>query len=302
MWATPIYHRQLNFTGIDKLNQELSTIATEEYFRFKSERQDKTLESSQREGLNEAFFEWQRQAFEASGETATIFDKHECFRILKKQIWFSVNEFLETLGIDPDADENITDKPQEYYHNNSNNSNNINTKSSYLNTDKNVINHKNNVPNNSLGKQNQNQTQAQIQTQTQNQQIQTKNQQIHQYKQQTLFYWSAVHEKAMAHPPHVHPGSLVSGVYYSQICPGAGNLTFEDPRGPLPPFLEKLTIKPKEGDLILFPGWLSHYVTPTWGGPDDTMEGMGSGKRRVSFSFNVEGDWKQLSDVGMRLE
>ena len=55
---------------------------------------------------------------------------------------------------------------------------------------------------------------------------------------------------------------------------------FHDPRGPLPPFDGKLEIRPEVGDLVLFPSWLVHQVTPTSGKED-----------RMSIAFNIPGEW-----------
>jgi predicted 2-oxoglutarate/Fe(II)-dependent dioxygenase YbiX len=55
---------------------------------------------------------------------------------------------------------------------------------------------------------------------------------------------------------------------------------FDDPRGPLPPFDNRVTIYPKQGDLILFPSWLIHSVSPTPGE-----------EPRISIPFNIEGRW-----------
>jgi len=53
---------------------------------------------------------------------------------------------------------------------------------------------------------------------------------------------------------------MVSGVYYVKTPPGSGAIQFLDPRGPYPPFDDKLTIRPRAGDLLLFPSWLQHQV------------------------------------------
>lgn len=66
------------------------------------------------------------------------------------------------------------------------------------------------------------------------------------------------------------------------------DIEFFDPRGPLPPFGKSLRIAPKEGDLILFPGWLAHLVHPTL-----------TSQPRVSISFNLQGEWELASDVNL---
>jgi hypothetical protein len=64
------------------------------------------------------------------------------------------------------------------------------------------------------------------------------------------------------------------------------DIEFSDPRGSLPPFGKSLRLTPRQGDLVLFPGYLSHTVHPTL-----------TRSERVSVSFNFHGDWDILSDV-----
>ena len=53
-----------------------------------------------------------------------------------------------------------------------------------------------------------------------------------------------------------------------------GDLILEDPRGFLPPFGNRVIHSPAGGDVVLFPSWLVHHVSPscgtnevsTWGG------------------------------------
>jgi len=103
-----------------------------------------------------------------------------------------------------------------------------------------------------------------------------------------MFSWATLHRDCMFHLPHTHPYNLVSGVYYARVPPGAGDIVFDDPRGPLPPFENRIIHTPKEGDLIIFPSWLLHQVSPTFGDEE-----------RISFSFNIPGDWTQTADVSL---
>jgi hypothetical protein len=66
----------------------------------------------------------------------------------------------------------------------------------------------------------------------------------------------------------------------------AGSIIFDDPRGPLPPFDNRLTIQPKQGDLILFPSWLIHSVNPTPGS-----------EPRISIPFNMDGTWEATTSL-----
>ena len=70
---------------------------------------------------------------------------------------------------------------------------------------------------------------------------------------------------AAGHLPHTHARAAVSGVYYARargLRAGEGDLVLEDPRGALPPFGGRYRHVVREGDLVLFPGWLVHHVTP----------------------------------------
>ena len=99
--------------------------------------------------------------------------------------------------------------------------------------------------------------------------------------------WSNVLPRGGYNKSHIHPNSHISGVYY--VCAGS-SLTMEDPRAGrgsfqallddsvgLPPHsLSYVSLKSTEGDIILFPGWLSHRVETH---SDDSL--------RISVSFNI---------------
>jgi uncharacterized protein (TIGR02466 family) len=101
--------------------------------------------------------------------------------------------------------------------------------------------------------------------------------------------WAMVMNKGDYTIPHDHSESHISGVYYLDAgdanmdqFPNSGLLAFLDPRGGLPkiPGLElypsTFTVQPQTGVLVMFPGFLTHYVHP--------YQGTHS---RVSISFNV---------------
>lgn len=95
--------------------------------------------------------------------------------------------------------------------------------------------------------------------------------------------WANINRKGHHNVMHTHPGAYWSAVYYvhvpeqtSEMSHG-GDLEMLDPRGTLPimycPVLrfgiKGLTSagtselhKPKTGDLVIFPSWLPHAVTP----------------------------------------
>ncbi len=101
--------------------------------------------------------------------------------------------------------------------------------------------------------------------------------------------WAMVMREGDYTVPHDHAESHLSGVYYLDAgdadlekTPDSGLLAFQDPRGGLPhvPGLElypsTFTVRPQTGVLVLFPGFLTHYVHPYRGA-----------RPRVSVSFNV---------------
>ena len=90
--------------------------------------------------------------------------------------------------------------------------------------------------------------------------------------------------------------SIVSGVFYVSVPPaGAGDLILEDPRGRLPPFGQRLVVRPRPGLLVLFPPWMVHMVSATC----DTAPGGGAGTPRIAISFNVVGDWSATAGASL---
>ena len=89
------------------------------------------------------------------------------------------------------------------------------------------------------------------------------------------------------HADHTHPNNYLSGVYYVQTPPGAGNLAFYDPRPQAhviaPPMKRGtpftgsvMTVPVQAGRLVLFHSWLRHSV--------ETNKGEGE---RISLAFNL---------------
>jgi uncharacterized protein (TIGR02466 family) len=105
----------------------------------------------------------------------------------------------------------------------------------------------------------------------------------------TVDAWANVSGPGAFNMPHVHGGTYWAAVYYVRIGEGdGGQLVLHDPRMPglrmhapgvrftnLGPEV-RAEIKPKEGLLVMFPGWLSHSVEP-W---------QGSGER-ISVAMNI---------------
>jgi len=104
--------------------------------------------------------------------------------------------------------------------------------------------------------------------------------------------WANINYPGSYNKQHIHPNSQWSGVYYVKVPKDSGNLYVEDPRpGPnillprrlngLPRPLWRVVIyEAIEGQLIMFPGWLSHGV--------EINESKEKGEKgwRVSVSFN----------------
>lgn len=121
--------------------------------------------------------------------------------------------------------------------------------------------------------------------------------------------WFSIHGKGSTHVSHVHFDARVAIVYYPRVGEAdEGKLVFEDPRGspyrkeqsetcgasgakncqstpsPQTPFAgNRYFHRPREGDLVVFPGWLYHSVDPV-ANEDDY---------RVSLSINIDGYWTQ---------
>tara|TARA_Y100001951_G_C11280577_1_gene265084 strand:+ start:1025 stop:1687 length:663 start_codon:yes stop_codon:yes gene_type:complete len=107
--------------------------------------------------------------------------------------------------------------------------------------------------------------------------------------------WANINYPGSYNVPHVHPNSNWSGAYYVKVPKDSGNINFHDPRIkaemiepeqlPVQKLEQRLwkdvTFIPKEGDLILFPAYLTHEVFT-----NDSKEKDEAGWR-VSISFNL---------------
>ncbi len=103
-----------------------------------------------------------------------------------------------------------------------------------------------------------------------------------------IFSWANVLRHGNFNRIHNHPGTSWSGVYYVSVGdePASetdGMIEFVDPRGfanmvatPGRPFDQRVRIRPRAGELILFPSFLQHFVYP--------CESEGT---RISIAFNV---------------
>ena len=102
--------------------------------------------------------------------------------------------------------------------------------------------------------------------------------------------WGNICPPSVGHESHTHPGCLWSCVFYVDdgLAEGedpekAGQIVLQDPRNPMPvmykPDLRMMDpdgttyrsnrrLSPKVGQLIAFPAWLAHWVTPHRGTRD----------------------------------
>ena len=90
------------------------------------------------------------------------------------------------------------------------------------------------------------------------------------------------HHKEYAHV-HNHGSSDMSGVYYFDTIGDDGDIFFPYPHNTptttvyLQHLLNELAIRPENGKIILFPGWLKHGVRTN-----------GTQHERISLSFNIK--------------
>ena len=110
----------------------------------------------------------------------------------------------------------------------------------------------------------------------------------------TIDMWAAVQRgKNAYHEYHVHKGSVVSGVYYSNCPDNCAPLILKRPNSNLDNQTanksdyrdddEEFIIHPEEGQFVLFPPWLYHGVLKVNGKENNTEQA------RVSFAFNLNG-------------
>ena len=102
----------------------------------------------------------------------------------------------------------------------------------------------------------------------------------------SVFAWANVLHAGGYNRVHDHDRFTWSGVYYVDAGEGvlgdgmSGHLEFVDPRnGVGEDFAQVLRLRPEAGAMVLFPGWLKHFVHPYRGG-----------RPRVSVAFNVSID------------
>lgn len=111
--------------------------------------------------------------------------------------------------------------------------------------------------------------------------------------------WANVNGPGAGNAPHVHGGNYWSAVYYVKVGEGeGGRLRLHDPRLPAlrmhSPVLRftdagpevTYPIRPRAGQMLLFPAWLSHSVE-AWEGSEE----------RISIAMNIRRSAKSRKDA-----
>lgn len=104
--------------------------------------------------------------------------------------------------------------------------------------------------------------------------------------------WANVNRRGDFNAMHTHPDAILSGCIYLKVdSPEQGAIQFLDAREGSPTSHwrcytrlndsteltgQAVTITPREGDILFFPGWLRHWVTPNL-----------TDQERVSVAFNI---------------
>jgi len=101
--------------------------------------------------------------------------------------------------------------------------------------------------------------------------------------------WININEYKDSNKPHMHPKSVLSGVFYLNVHNDTGTLKFYNPLSELIDYvlndnLNKYmpencctwTVIPNRSMLLLFPSWLQHSVEPN----------LNKNIKRISISFN----------------
>ena len=110
-------------------------------------------------------------------------------------------------------------------------------------------------------------------------------------KQRIVAMWAIINKKNSFNVMHNHQNCYFSSAYYVKKPKNSGDITFFDPKEAKTyrfPKIEKyteysseaVTIKPEEGDLLIFPSYLYHSVGENLSEDD-----------RIVVSFNVDIDY-----------
>lgn len=107
-----------------------------------------------------------------------------------------------------------------------------------------------------------------------------------------IYSWVNINSKGHSNAIHNHKvpfgDTLWSGVFYVQVPENSGDIVFLDSRSGIVDVNDYLyndgpsnyySITPEAGQMLLFPSWLMHYVTPNE-----------SDQERISIAFNLNGN------------
>ena len=100
--------------------------------------------------------------------------------------------------------------------------------------------------------------------------------------------WAIINKKNNLNTAHTHPNNYLSAAYYVKVSKGCGTIKFLNPNSitrERHPLIEEDTelnrnnieIIPNEGDLLIFPAYLTHSVNRKMSDED-----------RVVISFNID--------------
>ena len=107
-------------------------------------------------------------------------------------------------------------------------------------------------------------------------------------KQRVVAMWAIINKKNSYNVKHNHQNCYLSSAYYIKKPENSGDITFYDPKEAKTyrfPEVEKhtsysaesITVKPEEGDLLIFPSYLYHDVGVNL-----------SDEERIVVSFNID--------------
>jgi len=105
----------------------------------------------------------------------------------------------------------------------------------------------------------------------------------------TVFNWATVHEAGMQYGPRTSLGDFNVGLFFAQVSSAPGKLRISDPRGHSDPFGRSFDHVPRAGELLLFPSWVSHAVTPQLL-RETSIASKEERLARVVISFNIGPD------------
>ena len=104
-------------------------------------------------------------------------------------------------------------------------------------------------------------------------------------RREGMYCWGSVQYDGVHHDTHTHQGSALAGTLYMSVPDDGGALFLVAPRGAMPPFQWTYRIRPKRGNMVIFPATVPHGVHSTVGT-----------EPRVSISCNHPGDWQKFTN------